>query len=194
MVETLKPLFIEKTETLSRLVRLQNLGGGTVGEDILEHAITETATTFWKEFGATQLAAFQAYEKAIPPVTDTNFKRLLCEQLEVDITRYHLAAHLPIAYKDGKADFATTFNTEGAFRILRPDEMAKLRHQWWYDKQRGISIRLAILKGHDTKRVTLAGHDAIDTSKDPVILHGVSYYRPTALLDLTLLGFQHEGN
>lgn len=191
MAETVKPIFFPDVDTVSRLLHLQNLPGGSPSADKLEHAVLQSATTFWKELGAVTVASLQALTRTVPPVTDDDYKRLLAEQTELDVIRYHLAALVPLSYREGQADFRETWNSESGFKELSPAQTEKVRATWWNDPERGIAYRLLLLAGKSLPGSTGVGMIAavgMDEGVDPdtglardkddvTHLYNVSYYR-----------------
>ena len=176
------PVFLTDLEQVKTLLRLNEIPGGEVTEEILESALEEAATTLIEELGHVKLAQLQALSMPLGvPSNDDEFRALLAPKVELAIIKFILTLHLPMGFKDGRLEFVESYQSEGAFRDSRASELRALRDYLWADPRVGVERRLEFLRGersagdNDGARVALAGNSEgpdllyYDTSEDEAL-------------------------
>lgn len=143
----LAPLFADSLEQVERALRLHNLDGGSPSSELVLDAIRGARTIFWGELGSARIAEIQATTYTDSPSTDAEHLRMIARMTEFDLVRYCLAAHMPVGFRSGKAEFMDSRQIEGNFKRLSVGQTASLRNLWWSDQAHGIKVRLAYLNG-----------------------------------------------
>lgn len=155
----MKPVFHEDAESIKRVLRLGNLPGGGQSKEILEESIREARSTLWQHLGSERIAELQAIVPTSPPADDDAYLIELAQITESSLVRFHLAARMPVGWRDGNLDFLASYQTEGNHSRLSMEQTEKLRDLWW-NGEGGILEKLEILLHGPPTRSESAGRVA----------------------------------
>lgn len=142
------PLFLTDLDAMKQELRLS--GVPAIGEDanvILENALLEVRTGFYRRLGITrvgQLVAFTANDTA--PTTESEILRSIARTVEVKWTFVVLMDRLPTLWMDDSGGAWMQFNEQGTFRKMSLADRADARKRMLTD----IEQSMVILAGDQT--------------------------------------------
>lgn len=168
----MKPLFSNNAEEIAHLLRMDKLPAGGSGQRIFENAVTQARSSLWRLLGTSIIDEMVAITYTADPSSTDEYRRLEARQLEIDVIRYHLAGMIPMSWKGGRAEFERSWNTDGNFQFMTPEQVDGFRAGLWAM----ISERAGVVKGELTAG-TAADRVALHESENPALLYDYSYFR-----------------
>lgn len=116
------PLFSADMAALKLDLRLQGLRSGSEGEAILNRVTSAARVFIYQRLGLSKVAEMVALTEADNPTTAEEIRRKAATLLEVEVVRCDLLDIMPVMLADASGDAFETYNDEGVWRQIEPEE------------------------------------------------------------------------
>ena len=116
------PLYVVDMDQLKLELRLQGLRTEGEGEAILIRMTSAARVYIFQQLGISTALAFAAESDVDDPETEAEVKRKACTLLEIEYIRCRLLEVMPVMTADSSGDAQETYNNEGVWRQVSPEE------------------------------------------------------------------------
>jgi hypothetical protein len=120
------PLFVADIDTLQAELRLTGLRSGSDGEQILFRAASSARVTLYQRLGLPVVTDLLAIADVDNPTTSDQIRRKAATLVEVEMVRCELIETMPVMLGDASGDAQQSYNDEGVWRQIAPDERIEL--------------------------------------------------------------------
>jgi hypothetical protein len=111
----MNPTFVEDLATLKQNLRLTGLDAAKDSAILLDQAIREVHSGFYRRLDASRLATLVALTPVSPPVTTNDHLREIARQTEIIWVKLKLSWTLPMLFKDTSGQAQAVWNEERTF-------------------------------------------------------------------------------
>lgn len=120
------PLFVASMTQLKLELRLQGLASGSEGEAILIRATSAARVYLYQRLGMSVVSEMLALVEAENPTTTNDIRRKAASLVEVEVVRCDLLDIMPVMVGDSSGDAQQTYNDEGVWRQVDPEEREEI--------------------------------------------------------------------
>lgn len=116
------PLFVADLDKLQLELRLQGLRTGSEGMSIFTRATSAARVYLYQRLGLALTTSLVALTEVENPTTADEVRRKAASLVEVEIVRCDLLDIMPVMVADASGDAQQTYNDEGVWRSVSPEE------------------------------------------------------------------------